>query len=336
MLRLELMQLLTGAGVETQVRRIPSWIEQQFHFRPRCRDRIFASLTELQCLVGIRALTSALISGSIPRPDEAIQLEVGEHWQAIATLERFAKIQFPYTASEMEISRFIKREISSAAYAQRLRMVHHIEDLRQIVERKAGKEIEIDNALNNLEAAAGLQALDLYLNARGSPLDGPSEIISISNGFRLPFELGLKLQEDINAKGSLADFRNFFARPERNGFGREEAWPNTFFREREKLENTMHEIGMKHSIESIACSPAAALSQTACRLGLERLSKVLSWPVLHLPKIDRLGIVSGDEMEASADFFKDPKTNSMILLVRSDFAIGPLMRYFKYLGWESH
>jgi len=193
----------------------------------------------------------------------------------------------------------------------------------------SGKEIDIDGQLDNIQASAGLYLLKLYLQKIKAQAQGAAEVLVISNSFRLPYEDGLKLKEDLNLNASLNEMQRYMESKERIGYP--EGWPNTFFRQRERLEKSIQDFKTEHRIEMVACSPAADLPQMVCRMGLERLSQVLRLPYLHLPKIDRLGITSSDEMPVAADSFRDPKDGKTVLLVRSDFGIAPLFRFFNQM-----
>jgi len=327
----EMLNILSDASVENQLHRLPHWLEQQFNYRPQCDDSFVRGVSLLKCLSGMRALSTALINGQLPTPPEPLTVVVGPQWHKMQPEQRVAKVSIPYTAEEREIVGFLNREIHRPAYAERLRLLTQIEDLRVNLEGQAGKEIEISDQLTNLQAAAGLYGLELYLRKSGAKLDGPSEVITISDAFRLPYEDELKIKEDIRANASLADMQTYLSQANRQGYG-DGRWPKSFFEEREALNGEMKAFADSQNLNRVMCSPSSALSQHNCRLTLKRLGKALTLGV-KTAKLDTLIIMGSDEIPQAADYFLEPKERKNILLVRSGFGLAPLMRQFNDWGW---
>jgi len=130
MVRLQMMQILTGAPVEVQAHRLPQFLEENFKYRIQCDEAFFAGLTKLECLIGQRTLASALIAGLLPRPQERVVIEIGVRWRIMNTHARVASVTVPFSAPERLISNFVSREISTPAYARRFDLLNLIENQR--------------------------------------------------------------------------------------------------------------------------------------------------------------------------------------------------------------
>ena len=333
-LRMELMQQIAGIPIEAQTRRVSRWIEDRHSVRARCAQGFFSGLSDLRCVMGLRTLANALNLGKIPRLPEFLAVEIGDEWRGLVINARVAKVTIPYRAAEWAVTFFISSELTSPEYAKRIQLLHQMEDLREEIESLSGKEVEIDEALNNTDALSGLYGLKLYLKSTGQPLNGPSEVIVISNGFRLPYEDGMKLKEDISSRAHIRKLDAYFANPSRLGYGTPGSWPYTFFRERDLLAPAIEELKKVLKAEEVICSPAG-LTLRDCRLSMQRLTNVLRLPTLRLPKIERIIFTTPEEMPVAADSFLDSKSNKTVLLVRSDFGLAPLLRIFNLLGWET-
>jgi hypothetical protein len=88
-------------------------------------------------------------------------------------------------------------------------------------------------------------------------------------------------------------------------------------------------------IGEVECSAIGSLRQAVCYEALKRLMGLLQRSRIHLPKLDLLVVMGSSEMSVVADHYVDAGSNKSILLIRSDFSLSQLARFFYKQGWTS-
>ncbi len=328
-LLVELMQILAGAPVEDQLRRLPKWVEEKFHYALECDRNWVWGTSDNQCLQGMLRFTRAVIEEESPTPNEKIRVRImTKGWGRMDVEQVHPRISLPYRAPRSEIASFLKEELSKPDYRQRLEFLEEIGDMLDALKDKTGVEFEVDDSVTNVHAVAALYKLQLLAEENAAMFKAKAEVIRLGTNFEFPFEQNLRLKETIDVEAPLSQIRFFFASP-RRFLGEADA----LFARRGLVDKLRTDLASTGTFGQVVCSPLGVMTYNACEVMIRRMQQLIDRKQITFPRADILVIAAINEVPVSVDYFQDPPTGKTLMMVRTGTKIPALIRQFGSKNW---
>lgn len=332
---IELLQLVAGASVSEQLRRLPKWLATNFNARPECRQFLNWGVSDRKCLIGMRKLAKGFIFESVTRPPEmmVIRLSRPDEWKRLDTDSSRPTLDVPYDADASRIHRFIAAELLRPEYRQRLGYLNQIDALKGRLEEQTGAIFEIEDRISNLNAVAGLYNLTLLAQENPALFQGRSDVIKISDHFQLPYEERLKLKEDVDAQADLGRLREYLSDVQRRSRPTmdDPHWPDRFFVVRQQLSDVTKQVSLQTGVPEVVCSDVGGLRQADCLVAIARIRQFALREEIPFPKIDLIAVVDRYSMVDPTDFYVDGRRT--VLLVRSDITPRDFWQFLRGHQW---
>jgi hypothetical protein len=332
-----LTQLLAGASAEEQQQRLSRWLQQNTSYSIKCDQSWAIQASGTSCLLAMKNFAYAYAQQKLPAPPEPITVDISPsgRWRSIDTTIRRPRMLIPDSATPDDIGRFVKSELSTPDYVDRLALITHLADLTTELEHKVGKQIEIAENVKNPAASEALYKLIMISSENPELFNSPVEVIRLSSDFLSIYEQNLKLKANIASNANVPEMRNFLDELRtKSGLNRFDAyWLPTFFERRKIIKDEELNLAHQFGLSEMHCSSMSALKQADCIGALQRLQRSFQLPRLELPKIDILIIMSPKEMPLLADYYFDSSERKSIMLVKATATLPQLRDFYLSRGW---